>query len=90
MDAQGLNVTPLWWALSMGVGLGGNGTHIGATANVFVVTVSERLARESGDPSLAITPGEWLKKGTPAMLASLIAGSLVFILFFDYFERPLR
>jgi Na+/H+ antiporter NhaD/arsenite permease-like protein len=90
MDAQGINVTPLWWALSMGVGLGGNGTHIGATANVFVVTVSERLAREQNDPSLAITPGQWFKKGAPAMLASLIAGSIVFLLFFDYFERPLR
>jgi Na+/H+ antiporter NhaD/arsenite permease-like protein len=90
MDAQGLNVTPLWWALSMGVGLGGNGTHIGATANVFVVTVSERLAREQNDPSLAITPSQWFKKGTPAMIASLIAGSIVFVLFFEYFERPLR
>jgi Na+/H+ antiporter NhaD/arsenite permease-like protein len=90
MQARGLNVTPLWWALSMGVGLGGNGTHIGATANVFVVTVSERLAREQGDPSLAITPAVWVKKGTPAMLASLVAATLVFILFFEYFERPLR
>jgi Na+/H+ antiporter NhaD/arsenite permease-like protein len=90
MDAQGLNVTPLWWALSMGVGLGGNGTHIGATANVFVVTVSERLARERNDPSLAITPSLWFKKGAPATIASLILGSIVFVLFFEYFERPLR
>lgn len=90
MEQQGLNVTPLWWALSMGVGLGGNGTHIGSTANVFIVTVSERLAREQNDPSLRITPWLWLKKGTPAMLASLIAGSIVFVLFFEYFERPLR
>ena len=90
MEAQGLNVTPLWWALSLGVGLGGNGTHIGATANVFIVTTSERLAREENNPSLAITPSQWFKKGTPAMLVSLIAGSLVFVLFFEYFERPLR
>jgi Na+/H+ antiporter NhaD/arsenite permease-like protein len=90
MEAQGLNVTPLWWALSMGVGLGGNGTHIGSTANVFIVTISERLARERGDPSLAITPGLWVKKGTPAMLASLVASSIVFVLFFEYFSRPLH
>jgi Na+/H+ antiporter NhaD/arsenite permease-like protein len=90
MQAQGVNVTPLWWALSMGVGLGGNGTHIGATANVFVVTVSERLAREKGDPSLAITPALWLKKGTPAMLTSLVAATIVFVAFFEYFERPIR
>jgi Na+/H+ antiporter NhaD/arsenite permease-like protein len=90
MQARGVNVTPLWWALSMGVGLGGNGTHIGATANVFVVTVSERLAREEGDPSLAITPALWFKKGTPAMLASLVAASIVFVVFFEYFERPIH
>ena len=90
MEAQGLNVTPLWWALSLGVGLGGNGTHIGSTANVFIVTVSERLAREQNDPSLAITPSLWFRKGTPAMLASLVAGSIVFVLFFEYFEQPLR
>jgi Na+/H+ antiporter NhaD/arsenite permease-like protein len=90
MDAQGLNVTPLWWALSMGVGLGGNGTHIGASANVFVVTVSERLARDANDPRLAITPGLWFRKGMPATIVSLIAGSIIFVLFFEYFERPLR
>lgn len=90
MEAQGLNVTPLWWGLSMGVGLGGNGSHIGSTANVFIVTISERLAREQNDKSLAITPGLWFKKGTPAMIVSLIAGSIVFFLFFEYFERPLR
>jgi Na+/H+ antiporter NhaD/arsenite permease-like protein len=90
MEAQGLNITPLWWALSMGVGLGGNGTHVGSTANVFVVTISERLAREQNDRSLAITPGIWFKRGTPAMLVSLIVGSIVFVLFFKYFARPLR
>jgi hypothetical protein len=48
------------------------------------------LAREQNDRSLAITPSLWFKKGTPAMLASLIAGSVVFVVFFDYFERPLH
>jgi Na+/H+ antiporter NhaD/arsenite permease-like protein len=89
MEANGVNVTPLWWALSMGVGLGGNGTHIGSTANVFIVTISERLAREQNDPSLAITPGLWFRKGTPAMLVSLVVATIVFILFFGYYETPL-
>jgi hypothetical protein len=26
-ETQGVNVTPLWWALAVGVGKGGNGTH---------------------------------------------------------------
>ena len=57
LEAQGLNATPLFWALAVGVGLGGNGTHIGSTANVYVVTISERLARETNEPKFAITPG---------------------------------
>jgi Na+/H+ antiporter NhaD/arsenite permease-like protein len=88
MEAQGINVTPLWWVLSLGVGLGGNGSHLGSTANVFVVTVSERLARKEADPSLRITPGFWLKKGTPIMLFTLLVGTGVFILFFDFFSVP--
>ena len=46
LEQQGVNVTPLWWGLAVGVGMGGNGTHIGSTANVFIVTLSERLAKE--------------------------------------------
>ncbi|MDH3420377.1 MAG: SLC13 family permease [Gammaproteobacteria bacterium] len=89
MEQQGINVTPLWWGLAMGVGLGGNGTHIGSTANVFIVTISERLAREQNDPSLAITPWLWFKKGTPLMLLSLVVATIVFWLFFDFFARPI-
>lgn len=86
MEAQGINVTPLWWALAAGVGMGGNGTHIGSTANVFIVTISERLARERGDPSLAITPGLWFRKGTPAMILTLIACTVIFTVFFEYYS----
>jgi len=89
-EAQGINVTPLWWSLAIGVGMGGNGTHLGSTANVFIVTISERLARESGDPSLAITPGLWIKKGTPAMILTLIVSSVLFWLFFDFFAVPIH
>ena len=89
METQGINVAPLWWGLSMGVGLGGNGTHIGSTANVFIVTISERLAREENDPSLAITPLMWFKKGSPVMLLTLVVATIVFWLFFDFFSAPL-
>lgn len=33
---------PLWWALSMGACLGGNGTLIGASANLTVAGIAER------------------------------------------------
>jgi len=88
MEAQGINVTPLWWSLAIGVGMGGNGTHLGSTANVFIVTISEKLAREQNDPSLAITPGLWFRKGTPVMLLTLVVCSIIMITFFDFFEVP--
>ncbi len=87
---QGVNVTPLWWALALGAGMGGNGTHLGSTANVFIVTLSERLAKETGDKSLQITPGVWLRKGTPVMLATLVASSIVLWIWFDFFSQPLH
>ena len=90
MEQQGINVAPLWWGLAMGVGLGGNGTHIGSTANVFIVTISERLARQENDPSLAITPLLWFKKGLPVMLVTLVISTFVFWLFFDFFAQPVN
>lgn len=90
MEQQGVNVAPLWWALAMGAGLGGNGTHIGSTANVFIVTISERLARQENDPSLAITPWLWFKKGSPVMLGTLVISTFVFWLFFDFFSQPVN
>ncbi|HBR68502.1 MAG TPA: arsenic transporter [Rhodospirillaceae bacterium] len=90
MEAQGIHVTPLWWALSVGVGIGGNGTHIGATANVFVVSLSERIAKEKGDPSLAITPGLWFRKGTPIVIATLLIATVIMVVFFDFYNGKLH
>ena len=89
METQGVNVTPLWWALAVGVGMGGNGTHLGSTANVFIVTISERLAMETGEQRYRITPGLWFKKGTPVMLLTLLVSSIIFWLFFDFYAVPL-
>jgi Na+/H+ antiporter NhaD/arsenite permease-like protein len=36
------HIAPLWWCLSLGACLGGNGTLIGATANLTVAGVAER------------------------------------------------
>jgi Na+/H+ antiporter NhaD/arsenite permease-like protein len=36
------HVEPLWWCLSLGACLGGNGTLIGASANLTVAGISER------------------------------------------------
>jgi len=89
LETQGINVTPLWWALAIGVGMGGNGTHLGSTANVFIVTISERLAKETGEERYRITPGLWFRKGTPVMILTLIVSSIIFWLFFDFYAVPL-
>lgn len=87
MEAQGINVSPMWWALAAGVGMGGNGTHLGSTANVFIVTISEKMAKDQGDPTLAITPGLWFRKGLPVMLLTLVTCSIILGVFWEFFEQ---
>lgn len=36
------DLSPLWWSLALGAGLGGNGTLIGASANLTVAALAER------------------------------------------------
>ena len=79
LQTQGLDVAPLWWALAIGVGLGGNGSHIGATANIICVAEAER----SGLPEARISAVRWLKVGLPTMLFSLLIASLMFVLLFE-------
>ena len=38
-------IEPLWWALSLGACLGGNGSLIGASANVMVASFAERAGQ---------------------------------------------
>ena len=39
------NLDPLWWSLALGACLGGNGTLIGASANVVVASMSAQRGR---------------------------------------------
>lgn len=72
MQISGVDVTPLWWAVSLGACLGGNGTLIGASANVVLSGISNR----HGFP---ITFASYFKVGFPLMLVS-VAISTVFLL----------
>ena len=65
MQAEGMDVTALWWALSLGACLGGNGTLIGASANVVLSGISAK----HGHP---ITFASYLKVGFPLMLLSVV------------------
>ena len=64
MQADGMDVTALWWALSLGACLGGNGTLIGASANVVLSGISAK----HGHP---ITFARYLRVGFPMMLMSV-------------------
>lgn len=59
------NLDPLWWSLSLGACLGGNGTLIGASANVIVAG----LAAKEG---YSISFGKFLLIAFPLMILSII------------------
>ena len=42
LKVGGSGSNPLWWALALGAGLGGNFTIVAASANVYVIGVAER------------------------------------------------
>ncbi len=65
-----LNTYPLWWALSLGACLGGNGTAIGASANVVVVGMAYR-------EGIRITFMEFLKIGLIIMITTVAVGSAI-------------
>jgi Na+/H+ antiporter NhaD/arsenite permease-like protein len=90
LEAIGVNIAALCWCLAIGVGMGGNGTHIGSTANVYIVTVSEKLAKTTGNPEMAITPLKWAQKGLPVMLLTLVICTIIMYVFFDYYALPLH
>jgi Na+/H+ antiporter NhaD/arsenite permease-like protein len=68
-----LAINPLWWALSLGVGFGGNGTLIGSSAGI----VATGLAEINGH---RITFNQFLRVGFPFMIASVAVGSIVLLI----------
>ncbi len=72
MGEMGLaNLEPMWWSLALGACLGGNGTLIGASANVVVAS----MAAQRGKPISFI---EFMKTAFPLMILSIII-SMVYI-----------
>lgn len=59
-----MNLEPLWWSLALGACLGGNGSLIGASANLIV-------AGMSGKEGYPISFLQFLKYGFPLMLLSV-------------------
>lgn len=63
------DIDPLWWALSLGACLGGNGTLIGAAANIIVAGFSLKT-------KYPLRFGEYAKVGIPLMLVSIVLVSI--------------
>lgn len=76
MQADGMDVTSFWWAISLGACLGGNGTMIGASANVVLSDISTK----HGYP---ITFKSYLKVGMPFMLLSIAISTVFLVVKFD-------
>lgn len=69
------DIIPLWWALALGACLGGNGTIIGASANVVIVDI----ARKAG---YRITFWQFFKYGFPVMIGSVVLSAVYLWLVF--------
>lgn len=73
---SGLNLEPVWWSLALGACLGGNGTLIGASANVIVAGIAEKNG-------IGLSFRQFMKIAFPLMLVSILL-SHVYI-YFRYF-----
>ena len=66
MGQMGLsNLEPMWWSLALGACLGGNGTLIGASANVVVASLAAQHGRQ-------ISFIGFMKVAFPCMILSII------------------
>ena len=73
-----VEIIPLYWALAIGCGFGGNATPIGSSANVMTIAISERGGHK-------ISTKEWLAVGVPVMIITCTIGSIVVALFYNHF-----
>lgn len=72
-EATSFNINPLWWALSLGACLGGNGTFIAAAANLVGVNILKRQG-------MIITFKDFFRIGFPIMLISMLLSSVYLFL----------
>ncbi len=81
LSRLGIHASPLWWALALGAGFGGNGTIIGSASNVVTVALSEKTRTP-------ITSRTWMQAGLPVMIVTCVVGSLLFAVFFGWMSTP--
>jgi len=62
-------IIPLWWALALGACLGGNGTLVGASANLVVAGIAEKAGYQIGFVN-------FMKIAFPLMLVSICIANI--------------
>jgi len=67
-----MNVEPLWWALAMGVGFGGNSTPIGSAAGIVTIGLASKFGHD-------ISLKDWFKIGFPTAMFSLMIATVIFV-----------
>lgn len=65
------DLLPVWWSLALGACLGGNGTPIGASANVIIVGMAEKMGRP-------ISFMRFMLYGMPIMIGSVFI-SMIYV-----------
>ena len=70
-----INFDTVWWALSIGACLGGNGTIVGASANVVARGIVERSNRNLSFLS-------YMKIAYPLMILSIVISSVYLLIFY--------
>ena len=63
------NLAPLWWSLALGACLGGNGSLVGASANLIVAGFAERAGHR-----IRFLP--FMLLAFPLMILSIVIASL--------------
>ena len=70
-----MDVTVLWWALSLGACLGGNGTIFGASSNVIVSGMIQKKGYR-------MTFGHYFKIAFPLMIVSIVLSTIYLYIFY--------
>ncbi|MCK4615102.1 MAG: hypothetical protein KAU14_09890, partial [Thermoplasmata archaeon] len=70
---------PLWWALAMGVGFGGNSTPIGSGAGIVTIGLASKFG-------CTITLKEWFKIGFPTAMISLVICTIILVVLWGLYS----
>ena len=72
----GFPLLPMVWSASLGTDIGGNGTPIGASANVVAISTYERVTGKK------VSWGHYCRVSYPAMMIVVLACNLLMYLFY--------